>query len=1071
MRRKLLLTVITFLCLFQVSIAQVTTEGTDFWFGFLQNADTGTPASMEIFITSNQVAKGTIEVFADGRKIDFEITPGVTFKENIGTAVLNPYAASGSGVVQKKGFHITSDVDISVYAFNNRQFSADAAVIFPTNSLGKKYYASTYYEEAPADDAWTSQNSPSELLIVATADDTRVEITPSEDTEDGKPKGSMFTVDLNQGDIYQLTSIGDLTGTLIESSSASDECKNFAVFGGNRWTRVTGGQNCLAFNSGGGGAATLSGGFAGDQLYEQMYPVKTWGRRYSAIPYKGRTGYVLQITASENDTRVEVDGQPSVTLNEGEFQRYDMTNAALVNADKPIQVAQLSQSLSCDFAPGTSDPAGPGDPFMIMLSPNEQFLKRITFNALEATQITDYFVSVIVRTSDIDQLTLNGVAVAPSLFFGTPGDRDFSYATININRGEDYTLDSESGFIAYIYGFGQVESFGYVAGASLENLNLQLIGDDETIGLIVDEGCVNSLVDFKVDFEVKPGEIPRFNTFNWFFGDGNEAEGEEVAHTYDAPGTYEIQLIASDGGGACGNSETVTRFVVITETSIDELTGPASVCPDVTDIAYSVSGAADNTYEWLIEGGTITSAATGDNITVDWHGANDNAFIKVIPTNYLGCKGDTVTLDVKINKRLEPALPAGDIEVCFTDLASVVYSTPPTNGSAYQWFIDGGTILSGENTEEVTVSWDGPGVGSIWYLESNLLISDCDGESERLQVTVYDEITETGVVSNVLCNAGNTGEISLSIAGGKDGGYNVSWDNGMSGADINGLVAGTYTATITDPLGCTLEAIYTVTEPDVLEITAATVMDVRCFQESNGSIDLTVAGGTPDAGGLYSYIWTGPATNTTTTEPMIEGLITGDYSVLVRDENGCETTMNFFVAEPPLLEPDLETLINEPICPNASDGTAFVDAKGGTPDYQFFWSNNETVDQQQGENFSRGTYTVRIVDANGCETSLQVEVEERFPKIFVPNAFSPNGDGQNDEFRPVTDCQLVYSMQIFNQWGAITFATNDIFEGWDGTQDGQNVPDGKYSYVIFYSGSLNGISFEETLRGTLRLYR
>jgi gliding motility-associated-like protein len=1045
----------------------VTTEGTDFWFGFLQNADAAEPVSLEVFITSNEVAKGTIEVFSDGRTIDFEITPGVTYKEVIGSSVFNSYGASGSGVIQRRGIHITSDVDISVYAFNNRANSADAAVIFPTNSLGKKYYASTYYEEAPFDDVWTSQNSPAELLVVATADETSIEITPSEATADGKPAGIPFTIQLNQGDIYQLSSLGDLTGTLIESASGNDECKNFAVFGGNRWTRVTGGQNCLAFN----GGATLSAGFAGDQLYEQMYPVNTWGKRYSAIPYKGRTGYVLQITASEDNTTVNVDGQPSQTLDAGEYVRYDMTNAALVDADKPIQVAQLSQSLSCDFPSGVNNPVGPGDPFMIMLSPNEQVLKQITFNALQAASITDYFVSVIVRTDDINQLRLNGNAVSSTLFFGTPGDRDYSYAAIGITKGEDYTLESESGFIAYIYGFGQVESFGYVAGASLENLNLEVVGDDETIGLIVEEGCVNSLIDFNVEFEVEAGQAPRFNTFSWDFGDGNAGDGQNVTHVYDQAGTYEIELTASDGGGACGNSEVVTRSIIITDIEVSAVSGPASVCPDVTDITYAVTGPDTNTYQWLIEGGTITSAASGESITVDWHTANENAFVKVIPTNYLGCIGDTVTLDVKINKRLEPALPNGPEEVCFTDLNNVIYNTPPTNGSAYQWFIEGGEILSGENTSEINVKWDGVGTGRVWYRESNLLISDCDGLSEPLEVMVYEEIVETGAVSDVLCNGGNTGEISLSITGGKSGGYNVTWSNGMSGQNINGLVAGTYTATITDPLGCTLEAVYEVTEPATLEIADANVMDVRCFEERNGVINLVIEGGTPDADGRYTYHWTGPLTNRFTTEPMIDGLGTGDYSVLVTDSNGCETGMTFFVDQPTLLEPDLETLINQPICPDASDGTAFVEAKGGTPDYQFYWSNNAATDQQQGENFSRGTYTVRIVDANGCESSLEVEVEERFPKIFVPNAFSPNGDGQNDDFKPVTDCNLIYSMQVFNQWGAITFATNDIREGWDGTMEGQNVPDGKYSYVIFYAGTLNGVAFEETLRGTLRLYR
>lgn len=1072
MLRKLLLGFITVLYLSQISEAQITTEGTDFWFGFLENLDGVTVSSLEIFITSNEEAKGTIQVFTDGRNIDFEITPGVTYKEIISVVAANPYAARGSGEVQQRGIHITSDVDISVYAFSNRSRSADASVILPTNSLGKKYYASAYFEDAPGDDSWTSLGSPSEILVVASADNTLIEITPSEATTDGKVKGSAFTINLNQGDIYQLKSLGDLTGTLIESASSSDDCKNFAVFGGNTWTRVTGGQDCLAFsNIGGGGIATLSGGFAGDHLYEQMYPVNTWGRRYSAIPFKGRTGYVLQVTASEDDTEVSVDGQPTVALNAGEYQRYNMTLAALVSANKPIQVAQLSQSLSCDFPPGISDPVGPGDPFMIMLSPNEQFLNRITFNALEAEQIDTYFVSVIVRTSDIDQVTLNGNPIASSLFFGTPGDREFSYATVNIDRGQDYTLNSESGFIAYIYGFGQIESFGYVAGASLENLNLQLVGDDETIGLIIEEGCVNSLVDFQVEFDLDPGETPRFNTFDWDFGDGNLAEGESVGHTYAEAGTYEIQLLASDGGGACGNSEIATRTVVITETTAGDISGPASVCPDVAGIDYSIAGTDSNTYEWLIEGGTITSAATGENVTVDWHSANDNAFIKVIPSNYLGCKADTVVLDVLINKRLEPAIPAGPAEVCFTDLESVMYSTPPTSGSDYLWSIEGGQILSGATTPEVTVRWDGAGVGRLWYLEFNPLISDCEGTSDPLEVIIYDEIIEIGVVSNVLCNDGNTGELSLTISGGKPGGFTVEWDNGMTGPSISGLIAGTYTATITDPLGCVIEISYPVTEPPVLDITDSNVIDVRCFQEKNGIISLVIAGGTPDAAGLYTYRWTGPETNTVTTDPMITGLATGDYSVLVTDSNGCETTMDFFVDEPLLLEPDLETLINQPICPNASDGVAFIEAKEGTPDYQFFWSNNPTEDQQEGQNLSRGPYTVRIVDANGCETSQDIEVTERFPRIFVPNAFSPNGDGQNDDFKPVTDCELIYSMQVFNQWGAITFATSDIFTGWDGTVEGTNVPDGKYSYVIFYAGSLNGVSFEETLRGTLRLYR
>ena len=322
----------------------------------------------------------------------------------------------------------------------------------------------------------------------------------------------------------------------------------------------------------------------------------------------------------------------------------------------------------------------------------------------------------------------------------------------------------------------------------------------------------------------------------------------------------------------------------------------------------------------------------------------------------------------------------------------------------------------------------------------------------------------------MLCNAGSDGAISLSLSGSRAP-YEVNWSNGMTGMDISGLTAGDYTATITDAIGCLLEATYTVAEPTALVFNSTEVMDVRCFQESNGMITAQVTGGTPGAQNNYTFTWSGNGINKSSTENFVDGLPQGVYSLTVTDANNCEISMDFTVNEPLLLEPDLETLINQPICPNASNGTAFIEAKGGTPDYQFFWSNNPSVDQQDGMNFSRGTYTVRIVDANGCETSLDVEVTERFPKIFLPNAFSPNGDEDNDSFRPVTDCNLNYSMQIFNEWGAVIFATDDIFEGWDGTVDGVDAPIGKYSYLIFYSGSINGVSFEETVRNTLRLVR
>ncbi len=1063
LRRLLLIFLLSFGSL--SAFSQVTTEGREFWLGFMENNDGGTASSLEIFLTSKETAQVEIFLYRDSRTITITVEPGVTHREIIGSAPNNPNAASGSGQLQRKGIYITSDVDISVYALNNRFRSADATVVLPFNTLGNQYYAAAYWEGAPAGDNWDIGSGPAQLLIVAATDNTQIDITPSVTTIDGRAAETTFTITLDQGEVYQVQADADLAGTLIETSTANDPdvCNNFAVFAGNKWGRVTGGADC-----GSGGNA---GGFAADQLYEQMYPTNTWGREYIAVPFELRRAYVLQVTVLEDDTELTIGAAIDTLLGAGDVIYALEEDVVRINANKPIQVAQLSQSLSCD----ANVNFGPGDPFMIMLSPNEQKLNDITFNALTTEAIDDYFVTVITETSEIANITFNGAVINPVNFTPVAGST-FSVASLGIDKGEDYNLNSEAGFIAYIYGFGNIESFGYVAGASLENLSLDIVGDDPDIAIIAEEGCVNNEIAFTADFEVPAGEAPRFTEFEWNFGDGTIATGKDTVHTYSQPGEYTITLLVSDGGGVCGiNSDLKVRTITITPNEITNISGPASVCPDVNGIAYAVEGTPGNTYQWIVDGGTIVGADTGDAISVDWGAARPDASLKLISTNTLGCVADTVTFDVIINKRLEPVLPQSNgftnTEVCFTELGDVTYSTPQTAGSEYEWFITGGNFITANNTNLVRVSWNGPGAGQIWYREFNPLISDCEGFSDRLDIIIYPEIVSTPTIMDALCNGDANGTISIALAGGKPG-YTVAWSNGMTGIDINGLAAGDYTATVTDALGCEVMFTYTVAEPAILEVADNQLTDVRCFQESNGAATILVAGGTVFPNGDYIYNWTGTSGFTQSTNTgTINGLRAGAYQVDIRDANGCETSTTFTINEPLLLEADIASLINDPICPQASDGTAFIDAKGGTPDYQFFWSNNPTLNDPNASGLSKGNYTVRIVDANGCETSLAIEVTERFPRIFIPNAFSPNGDGTNDDFKPVADCSITFSMQVYNKWGSVVFSTEDVNEGWDGQFDNQPAPDGKYSYVIFYAGTLNDVAFEETFRGSIKLIR
>lgn len=1037
--RKLITALCCLLLASGSAFAQLTTEGTDFWFGFMDNSQPDF-VTLEVYVSSKADAVINLSNQANGYNQDANVPAN--------SSVVIPLPISFMPQSDGKfnfGFHLTSDVDVSVYTLNKRTFSADAAVILPTNVLGEEYLVMAHRE--PAGDGQAG-HLESEMLIVATENGTSIEVTPSVQTFSGWSANVPRTISLNAGETYQVKAEQDLTGTRVKVIGTGTTCSPIAVFGGNKFTNV--------------------GGCGGnrDHLIEQMFPISTWGKEFIYVPYQTRVGgdYV-KIMAAEDGTEVTISGMAnSIQLNSGETHIIKaLPGVREINGNKPLQIAQLSRSQECDGVPS--------DPFMIMLSPLAQRVREVTFDAFVVDEIDQYYLTLISSNTGFSDITLDGVNIGSEFNVRGAG----AFASLNIARGTHKIIAPE-GVIAYVYGYGQSESFGYSAGVNLADLSLAIEGNDPDIGLINPEACLNSPVIFDA-IPADPTNPVVFTKFDWDMGDGTSKEGEQIEHTFTEPGEYTVTLNAETDTDECGSSRTITvsREIVILEVISSDIIGPASVCPDVTAVAYNVEGPADNTYEWTVVGGTISGSATGSSILVDWGAARNDALVTVQVKNYLGCKVELKELPVIINKRLEPALPTGAGEVCFTDFAAVEYSTPATNGSEYFWFVEGGTFIGGNTSNSVTVQWDGPGVpGNIWYREFNPLINDCEGFSEKYAVTVYSDIVAIPNESEVLCFGDANGEVNFDISGGKAGNYRLLFQgNEIASNTLNGLVSGNYDVTVIDALNCTKDFSFTIGSPEVLEIVDLTVLDVRCFQENNGSVTAEVRGGTPTASGTYQYNLTGNGRNSSGTDvlPSLNDLTAGAYTITITDENGCEVSQSFVVTEPPLLEPDLETLINQPICPDASDGIAFIEAKGGTPDYQFFWSNDPTTDQQEGANFSRGTYTVRIVDANGCETSLDVEVIERFPKIFIPNAFSPNGDGENDEFKPVTDCNLTYSIQIFNKWGGIAFSTSDITEGWDGTLDGEPVPDGKYSYMVFYSGSLNGVSFEETLRGTLRVVR
>ncbi len=672
----------------------ITTEGRDFWFGFMENnASLAQPVELKVYISAVDSTGGKIEIPGTNWSKDFSVlsnsTTMIVIPTNLGMAL-------GSGSKENKGIHITAGANITVYALNSRQVSADASVILPMPALGKTYYISSYLGTPPS--------MFSEFLIVSAEDNTEVEITPVASTNDGHVAGLPYKVTLALGQVMQVQSRSDLTGTKV---TASGSCKNFAVFSGNKWTNV---GEC---------------GPAQDHLYEQLFPVSTWGKIYATVPYRGRLGGdVFKIVASENTTTVTISGQAPVLLDKGNSITKLLASPGTITADKPIQVAQLSRSQSCDNQFG--------DPFMIMLSPLEQSLTDITFNAFNITVIQNYYTNIISPTAAINELRLDGVSIA-NQFFPFADNPTYSYAQVSILNG-NHTIISASGFSAFVYGFGNIESFGYATGAKLDNLNMTISSSKKSSGQITTTICAGDTVLFDVSSK------RYFSKFQWNYNNTSKT-GTQAEYIFPDGGTYFVSVTGSNDTGICSDAETATIKIKVIEPN-EKIKGPSSVCPFDSGVSYFVNADPGNTYKWFIDGGVIADTPSKDNIIINWGGTNNNARVRLLTTDKMGCVGDTTALPVKVNIKLEPILPIGTDSLCSSDVRNNPYYVYKNPTSIYTWNVENGQIDSGQGTNEINISWNGPGLAKVSYIEESTVNTICAGKSDTLKIFIEQEPKE-----------------------------------------------------------------------------------------------------------------------------------------------------------------------------------------------------------------------------------------------------------------------------------------------------------------------------------------
>ncbi len=279
--------------------------------------------------------------------------------------------------------------------------------------------------------------------------------------------------------------------------------------------------------------------------------------------------------------------------------------------------------------------------------------------------------------------------------------------------------------------------------------------------------------------------------------------------------------------------------------------------------------------------------------------------------------------------------------------------------------------------------------------------------------------------------------------------FTFTWSAGTMTAVQSNLAAGSYSVTIANENGCTAMDSILLEQPESLAATFST-QNVRCNEANNsGSITIeSVRGGVPP----YEYSLDGIIF---IQQPRLSRLAPGSYSFVVRDANACEFSDNAGILPPPDITVDLGEDILLPLGRSVS-----LQALTNSTDPQFSWKAMDSLacancSQIEVMPTQSTTYNVQVVDlTTKCTASDAITVNiDKSRRVFIPNAFSPNEDGDNDVFTIYGDTDVVQitNFQIFDRTGTLVyeannFRPNDPQMGWDGRVKGELAFNGLYVY-------------------------
>ncbi|WGH76031.1 hypothetical protein P8625_02355 [Tenacibaculum tangerinum] len=445
-------------------------------------------------------------------------------------------------------------------------------------------------------------------------------------------------------------------------------------------------------------------------------------------------------------------------------------------------------------------------------------------------------------------------------------------------------------------------------------------------------------------------------------------------------GTYTLTITDAQ---SCSLSKdyTITQpdLLTISITQVEEIycNGEATGVLELT----STGGAGGNTYTWYnaTTGTVIGNSEILNNLPVGSY------YVKVVDINFNEATSSVYEIT---QPTLITATASHTNLSCFesNDGEISIEINGGVGNYEYQLKKDNG-IYGGWISTSSNIILEGLSIGtySIQIKDGNgCLLKEAGLEKTfTFELTQPEALTIEEVVTNVSGFGLSNGQIDVTVTGGTEA-YVYEWKN-ESGTivttteDLLNVVSGTYTLTITDAQNCSLSKDYTITQPNELEVTLNQDNIVLCKGYASASIKSTVSGGVPP----YQYKWY-EVENTTvlSTANSLTNIGIGSYYVVITDaNNNTAQSAELIISEPQVLQVFLQESATG--CGLNNDWTITANVVGGTPPYNYEWSSGHNT--AVINNISLGSYFVLITDANGCQTSENISLQNSSPLTIKEN--------------------------------------------------------------------------------------